>query len=163
VLVQLREPHLGLDAIGDVGHRDRHGRPAQRPRRTQPLEPVQRLELIALGERDDRRELPVALERAAHGVERGGLAQPQGGESLAQLGDAGDTRRWRARGHGRIRAPPAATVRCRRVTRAHLRRDSLGITRTPRSKPARDSRAASATIRCTLSCNSAGIAAEAGA
>ena len=34
VVVQLCEPNLGLDAVDDVGDRDRHGRPAQRARRT---------------------------------------------------------------------------------------------------------------------------------
>ena len=49
----------------------------------QPLHAVERLEVIVLGEHDDRRELPMALERASHRLERGGLAQTEDSEALA--------------------------------------------------------------------------------
>lgn len=85
-IVERGDLHLG---VGDVEILDRHAeRPvAKNPRRVEPLEPVDDLERLTLAERDDRGDLPVPRERAAHRLEHAGVAKTERTEPITEGGD----------------------------------------------------------------------------
>lgn len=85
-VVQRGHEQLGLDGV-HVGDAYAHGGPPEGASGAGALEAVDDLEATAVRERGQRIELPEPRERAPHGLERGGLAESQGREPLAENAD----------------------------------------------------------------------------
>jgi hypothetical protein len=83
-VVQGHEQDLGLDEI-DVGDAGAEQAQAEGARGAHALEAVEDLELPLRREDAQRLELAVAQERAAHGLDRGGVAQTQRREAVAEV------------------------------------------------------------------------------
>jgi len=84
--VQRAEAELGVDRAEVIDAREQCG-PAEGTRGANALEPIDDLQAGLRREQRQRRELAVLLERMAHAGQRGGLAEPERREALAERGD----------------------------------------------------------------------------